>query len=264
MGQRRRTGTLRRFLLIAAGVCLLSTTLSCSEKDRSSNAQPAAKREDAFRVQRERMVRYDIAGRFTGATRVDNERVLEAMRKTPRHRFVPEEFAGRAYADHPLPIGYGQTISQPYVVALMTQLAEVGEGAVVLEIGTGSGYQAAVLAELAKEVYTIEIVPELGQSADERLKELGYENVHVKVGDGYLGWPEHAPFDAILVTAAPDEIPTPLKEQLKPGGRMVIPVGPVQATQELMVVHKDKEGVLTKRSVLPVRFVPFLRKEEEE
>lgn len=185
---------------------------------------------------------------------VRDGRVLEAMRKVERHLFVPEELRAHAYEDRPLPIEHGQTISQPYIVALMTDLARVGSDARVLEIGTGSGYQAAVLSVLAKEVYSIEIVEALATEARERLERLGYRNVVVRAGDGYRGWPEQAPFDAILVTAAPPEIPAPLLEQLAPGGRLVAPVG--ERAQDLVVVERTEKG-LVRRSVLPVRFVPM-------
>jgi len=185
---------------------------------------------------------------------VSDEHVLEAMRNVPRHRFVPAEYSYRAYADEPLPIGLEQTISQPYIVALMTELLQTGSADTVLEIGTGSGYQAAVLAEIVAHVYTIEIVEPLAERAESTLVELDYGNVTVKAGDGYRGWPEYAPFDAIVVTAAPDHIPQPLVDQLKPGGRMVIPVG--DRWQELMVITKTDAGTETK-SVTPVRFVPM-------
>jgi protein-L-isoaspartate(D-aspartate) O-methyltransferase len=184
-------------------------------------------------------------------------RVLAAMREVPRHRFVPPEMAARAYDDTPLPIGYGQTISQPYIVAYMTQALEVRPEHRVLEIGTGSGYQAAVLARIAKEVYTIEIVPELAARAAGILRELGYDRVHVREGDGYAGWPEHAPFDRVIVTAAPDHIPQPLVDQLAVGGRLVIPVGDVR--QQMTIVTKTKDGVVERRTI-GVRFVPLTRK----
>lgn len=190
--------------------------------------------------------------------------VLAAMARVPRHRFVPEGWRYAAYDDQPLPIGAGQTISQPFIVALMTDLLEVGRGDRVLEVGTGSGYQAAVLAELGAEVYTIEIVRELGERAGKTLEELGYASVRVRVGDGYLGWPEAAPFDGIVVTAAPPEIPEPLIAQLKPGGRMVIPVGPVFDAQELLVVTKMVDGKTLAQDVLPVRFVPLTREKDSE
>ncbi len=187
--------------------------------------------------------------------------VLEAMGITPRHEFVPAEFLGEAYADHPLPIGHGQTISQPYIVALMSEALEVKPGAKVLEIGTGSGYQAAVLADMGLEVYTIEIVPELAEGASERLERLGYTGVETLAADGYHGWEEHAPFDAIIVTAAPDHVPQPLVRQLAPGGRMVIPVGPIGAVQTLWKFTADDQGDLLAQNLGAVRFVPFTRAE---
>jgi protein-L-isoaspartate(D-aspartate) O-methyltransferase len=183
--------------------------------------------------------------------------VMAAMGRVPRHEFVPEDLRRHAYDNRPLPIGLGQTISQPYIVALMTDLLECGRDAKVLEVGTGSGYQAAVLAELVGHVYTIEIVPELGESARRILERLDYRNVTVRVGDGYLGWPEEAPFDGIIVTAAPAEIPPPLIEQLKPGGRMVIPVGEPWTGQNLLVLEKHPDGTLARKNVLPVAFVPL-------
>ena len=219
-----------------------------------------------FAYEREAMVELivelaELTGGETGRPRfADN--VIDAMRTVPRHEFVPETFrdAG-AYRDSPLPIGSGQTISQPYIVALMTDLADAGPDSTVLEIGTGSGYQAAVLAEFVGQVYTIEIIEELGRRAAETLERLDYGNVSVKIGDGYQGWPEFAPFDAILVTAAPETIPEPLIEQLKPGGRMVIPVGPEYTIQSLQVLEKTAEGDTRVTDVLPVRFVPFLDEE---
>jgi protein-L-isoaspartate(D-aspartate) O-methyltransferase len=181
------------------------------------------------------------------------------MLRVPRHRFVPDALVASAYADRPLPIGEGQTISQPFVVALMTDLAEPGPDFRVLEVGTGSGYQAAVLAECVARVYTIEIVASLGERARTLLADLGYKNVEVRIGDGYGGWPEAAPFDAIVVTAAPERIPQPLVDQLKPGGRMVIPVGARYAAQDIVVITKGADGNTLTRSVLPVRFVPLTR-----
>jgi protein-L-isoaspartate(D-aspartate) O-methyltransferase len=186
---------------------------------------------------------------------VRDPRVLEAMRTVPRHAFVDAAQSSQAYEDHPLPIAGNQTISQPYIVALMTELLELVPNETVLEIGTGSGYQSAVLSTLAREVYTIEIVPELARSAAAKLKERGYANVRVKEGDGYRGWPEHAPFDAIIVTAAPERIPQPLLDQLAVGGRMVIPVGGF--FQELKVFTKDRNGKISEKDILPVRFVPM-------
>jgi protein-L-isoaspartate(D-aspartate) O-methyltransferase len=184
-------------------------------------------------------------------------RVLAAMNKVPRHRFVPLDLAGTAYSNRPLPIGLGQTISQPFIVALMTDLLDLEPQHKVLEVGTGSGYQAAVLAELAREVYTIEIVEPLAREAAKRLESLGYRNVHTRSGDGYRGWPEQAPFDAIMVTAGARELPAPLVEQLKPGGKLVIPVGPQLTGQQLLVIEKDASGKTKTRNVLAVRFVPL-------
>ena len=192
----------------------------------------------------------------TGRPALD-ARILDAMRKVPRHEFVTGLQRRFAYRNRPLPIGVGQTISQPYIVALMTDLLQLDPDDKVLEIGTGCGYQAAVLAELAKDVYTIEIVASLGRSAARILDRLHYANVHARVGDGYKGWPDEAPFDAIIVTAAPDHIPPALIEQLKPGGRLVIPVGTY--SQELMVVRKQEDGTTLSEQVVPVRFVPLTR-----
>lgn len=205
------------------------------------------------RSERDAMVRTQIADRG-----VSDRATLEAMRAVPRHLFVPLSLTGSAYEDRPLPIGYGQTISQPYIVAYMTELVRPQANHKVLEIGAGSGYQAAVLARIVKQVYTIEIVPELGREAGERLSRLGYRNVQVRVADGYDGWTEQAPFDAIVVTAAADYIPPPLIRQLKDGGRMVIPVGSPFIVQTLMLVEKDKGNIRT-TSLAPVRFVPFRR-----
>jgi protein-L-isoaspartate(D-aspartate) O-methyltransferase len=188
-----------------------------------------------------------------------SERVLEAMRQTKRHLFVPDRSCSIAYADRPLPIGLGQTISQPLIVALMTQLAEVAPDHVVLEVGTGSGYQAAILAHLARKVCTIEIIPQLAEAATKALKEQAYDNVSVRLGDGYGGWPECGPFDAIVVTAALGAVPPPLIEQLKVGGRLVMPVGPGYTTQHLTVVEKIASDKTTTRAVALVRFVPFTR-----
>ncbi len=189
---------------------------------------------------------------------VSDPRVLAAMEAVPRHRFVPAQYAEDAYGDHPLPIGYGQTISQPYIVALMTQLLELKGHEKVLEIGAGSGYQAAILSLLAREVYTVERIPQLAEKARERLSELGYRNVHIRVGDGYEGWPEHAPYDAIIVTCAADEIPPPLVEQLADGGRMVIPLGESGWSQRLVLVRK-RGAELEQREIAGVVFVPLVR-----
>jgi protein-L-isoaspartate(D-aspartate) O-methyltransferase len=193
---------------------------------------------------------------YIGKGRLD-EAILKVIGRVPRHAFVPEALRGEAYANRPLPIGYGQTISQPYIVALMTDLLEPGPDDVMLEVGTGSGYQAAVLAALVRRVYTIEIVPELGRSAAERLARLGCANVETRVGDGYYGWPEAGPFDGIVVTAVAGHIPPPLIRQLKPGGRMVVPLGQPFGVQQLVRVTKDAQGNLTTQQVLPVRFVPL-------
>ena len=204
------------------------------------------------------MVREQIESRG-----VTDEQVLAAMRKVPRHEFVPERWVDSAYDDGPLPIGYDQTISQPYIVALMTELLQLTPQSKVLEVGTGSGYQAAVLAEIAREVYSIEIIEPLAASAAERLKRLGYNKVQVKLGDGYLGWLEHAPFDAIIVTAGAAHVPPPLIEQLKPGGRMVIPIGEVPGQQSLLLVEKSATGKVTQQRVAPVAFVPLTRAPKE-
>ena len=190
---------------------------------------------------------------------ITDEKVLDVMGKVERHKFVPNNLIKQAYEDHPMPIGYGQTISQPYIVALMTQILDVGENDKVLELGTGSGYQAAVLAELVKEAYTIEIIEELANSARERLKNLGYENVKVKNADGYFGWPEKAPFDAIIVTAAANHIPPPLIQQLKDGGKLIIPLGSTLTFQTLTLITK-KSGELETEFITGVRFVPLTGK----
>ena len=184
--------------------------------------------------------------------------VLEAMRRVPRHLFVPGEVRAKAYEDRPLPIGYGQTISQPYIVALMTHLLLLREGGAVLEVGTGSGYQAAVLAELGQRVYTFEIIKPLADQAAERLAALGFAGVGVRHGDGYHGWPEHAPFDGIVVTAAATHVPPPLIDQLRPGGRIVIPVGPAFQVQQLTLVEKAADGTVRTEVLLPVSFVPLV------
>jgi len=210
--------------------------------------------QDPRAAERDRMVREQIESRD-----VHNPAVLRAMRTVPRHLFMPEEVRDLAYRDHPVPIGHGQTISQPYIVAIMTQLLEPAKEHKVLEIGTGSGYQAAVLDGLVKHVYTIEIVPELARSASATLAKLGYRNITVRHGDGYQGWPEEAPFDRIIVTAAPPELPRTLLDQLKPGGKLVAPVGSTVWGQDLVVVEKNAQGKITRRSVFPVMFVPMVK-----
>ncbi len=217
---------------------------SCGTRDASSG--------DDFADARAVMVAEQLARRG-----VRDESVLAAMRVVPRHRLVPDDVRSYAYADSPLPIGWGQTISQPYIVALMTELARVQKGARVLEVGTGSGYQAAVLAEMGARVFSIEIVEPLALRAQTDLAGLGYSNVSVRAGDGYLGWPEEAPFDAILVTAGATHVPQPLLDQLKLGGRMVIPVGETAEVQALRLIVKSAGGDIEERDVLPVRFVPL-------
>ena len=232
---------------VIIGVCLTLFVLiaDCSEGKRVVELDPKGD----FKAMRERMVETQIKARG-----IKDARVLSAMLRVERHLFVPKEYQNSAYADQPLPIGAGQTISQPYIVALMTELLELKGGERVLEIGTGSGYQAAILAELAKEVYTIEIVETLSSSAKRVLSELAYQNITVKVGDGYLGWPGAAPFDAIIITCAPDHIPKPLLDQLKEGGRMVVPVGAY--SQELKKIVK-RSGKIATTDVIPVVFVPM-------
>jgi protein-L-isoaspartate(D-aspartate) O-methyltransferase len=217
---------------------------------------------DDFAAGRARMVK-DIAeltadtGTETGRHAID-ARVMAAMEQVPRHKFVSPEQERNAYENRPLPIGYGQTISQPYIVALMTDLMMVKPTDVVLEVGTGSGYQAAILAGLARAVYTIEIIEPLGMQAQERLQRLAYKQVETKLGDGYYGWEAHAPYDAIIVTAVASHVPPPLMRQLKPGGRMVIPVGAPFLTQYLLLINKSDDGTVSTKQILPVRFVPLV------
>jgi protein-L-isoaspartate(D-aspartate) O-methyltransferase len=208
---------------------------------------------DKFSEPRNKMVSEQIIKRG-----ISDKKTIAALRKVPRHLFVPENLKDEAYKDSPLPIGYGQTISQPFIVALMTQVSLPDKGKRVLEIGTGSGYQAAVLAEIVDTVYTIEIVPELALEAAAKFKKLGYGNIVSKYGDGYIGWPQHAPFDIIIVTAAPEKIPEPLKMQLAENGRMIIPVGGQYAFQDLILLEK-KKGRITEQRITSVRFVPFNR-----
>ncbi len=217
--------------------------------DRMPDRNVEKNNEDIFKLKREDMIQNQIMARG-----IKDTHVLDAMRKVPRHLFVPPSEVEHAYIDSPLPIGNGQTISQPYIVALMTELLQLKGNEKVLEIGTGSGYQAAILAELCKEVYTIEIIDELAKRAALILNTLGYKNIKVKTGDGYQGWKEYAPFDGIIVTAAPEEVPPPLLEQLKEGGRLVIPLG--EYFQELYLFTKEN-GKIKKQSIIPVRFVPM-------
>jgi len=226
-------------------VVLATAFLAGCDKKQDAPAPPTG-----FDALRAKMVEDMIA-----TSRVRDPRVLDAMRKVPRHEFVPEAQRGHAYEDHPLPIGHGQTISEPYIVAIMAEVAEIGPDARVLAIGTGSGYGAAVLSELAKDVFTIEILEPLAAEAEKTLSRLGYGNVHVRAGDGYQGWPEEAPFDAIVVTAAPPEVPGPLKDQLKVGGRLVCPVG--TRTQHLRVLTRTPEGFV-EHPLFEVRFVPMI------
>lgn len=235
-------------LLAASKTLTLSGLISCASAD---DARLQKRRED--------MINEQIIARG-----ISDPTVLTAMRAVPRHDFVPPELRDLAYADRPLPIGWEQTISQPYIVALMTELAAVKAGERVLEIGTGSGYQAAVLAQITKDVYSIEIVPQLHQIALQRLSKLGLGADRIRLGDGYKGLPEHAPFDAILVTAAPSSVPEPLINQLKVGGRLVIPVGPEHGLQYLRVLTKNTDGTISSRDVLPVRFVPMTGQAQEK
>lgn len=245
MAERMRTvGLLTAALVVSLGACR-----NGDKRDTPLASSAVGQQADSFAKERERMVREQIAARD-----VSDARVLAAMRKVPRHLFVPERHRDDAYSDSPAPIGHDQTISQPYIVAKMTELAQVAPGARVLEIGTGSGYQAAVLAELAGQVYSIEIVQPLADQARQTLEQLGYKNVHVRHGDGYRGWPEQAPFDAIVVTAAAPRVPEPLLQQLKVGARLVIPVG--DDDQELLVVTRTEQG-FDRKVELPVRFVPM-------
>jgi len=217
--------------------------------------------EDKYRSERERMVTTQIDFRHVkdGRIGVKNEAVLEAMLRVPRHKFVPRKSQSRAYVDSPLPIGYDQTISQPYIVAYMTEQLKPKKDYKALEIGTGSGYQAAVLSGLVRHVYTIEIIEDLGKRTKKRLKDMKYKNITVKIGDGYFGWKEHSPYDIIIVTAAPNHIPPPLVQQLKPGGVMCIPVGGRFQVQSLILVQKDKDGSVKTKQIMPVRFVPLTR-----
>ncbi len=260
-------------IVMVGGVWMLKSgtdsavTLASQDERADANQAPADVNEQVEKVarpdhnhpafkervdERKRMVATQIRARD-----VKDPNVLKAMQIVPRHAFMPESQRRYAYGDHPLPIEHGQTISQPYIVAFMTEALKLKPGSRVLEIGTGSGYQAAVCAEIAREVYTIEIVEGLAKTAKERLKKLGYPNVFVKAGDGFFGWPDKAPFDAIIGTAAAKRIPEPLLEQLKPGGRMIIPTGSAWGFQYLELVTKDAKGKIYKSKVMPVRFVPM-------
>ncbi len=240
---------LKRFLLVAVLIPLFAVPVTAKDKYASKRRELIQEIQNDVR----------LTSHYIGKKEL-NEDVLAAMNHVPREDFVPKELRLFAYENRPLPIGYGQTISQPYIVALMTDLLDVDKGDVVFEVGTGSGYQAAILSKLVKDVYTIEIIPELAEEAKARLKRLGYSNVTVLEGDGYYGWKKAAPFDGIIVTAAAGQIPPPLIAQLKPGGSMVIPVGSAFQTQQLMLVKKDGKGKLSIKQVLPVRFVPLMGK----
>ena len=244
----------RSLIIVAALLGACGPAVTPSPSGHAPTPSPAV--DDPYAELRERMVSDQIEVRG-----VTDPTVLAAMRRVQRHRFVPDEYLDQAYDDHPLPIGYGQTISQPYIVGLMSEKLELQPGDKVLEIGTGSGYQAAILAEMGMQVYTIEIIPELATQAAERLEALGYADVRARAADGYWGWPEEAPFDAIIVTAAPDHVPQPLVEQLKPGTRLVIPVGPVGAVQTLWQFTADESGELTAYNLGGVSFVPLTRSE---
>ena len=233
---------LLKYILCILLYFIMATTINCAQ--------------ESFEAQRHRMVSRQIIARG-----IKDKNVIRAMRLVKRHLFVPEEYISMAYNDTPLPIGYEQTISQPYIVAYMTEILDLKSSDRVLEIGTGSGYQASVLAEICDSVYTIEIVTQLGDRARALLKDLGYKNIVVKTGDGYKGWPEHAPFDVIIVTCSPTHIPAPLEEQLADGGRMIIPVGEKYA-QNLVYLVKEK-GKLKRKAVLPVRFVPMVDEKGE-
>jgi protein-L-isoaspartate(D-aspartate) O-methyltransferase len=227
--------------------------LACRSEPTQRRAEPAKRQDggDPYKVLRDKLVDETIAARD-----IRDARVIAALRKVPRHEFVPPEMQSRAYDDRPLAIGFEQTISQPFIVAAMTEAAHVEPGSKVLEIGTGSGYQAAVLAEVGADVYSIEIVEPLAKRTHELLARLGYDKLHLRIGDGYAGWPEAAPFDAIIVTAAPPAVPQPLVDQLRVGGRMVIPVGKEPEEQELRVITKTASGA-TSETLYPVRFVPM-------
>ncbi len=240
--------------LLAAGPARHVASPEAADRDVRASGPSQVAQEDPFAARRARLVRDRIEREG-----IRDSLTLHAMRTVPRHEFVPAAYRDQAYGDHPLPIGHGQTISQPYIVAFMTEVLEPRPGMKVLEVGSGSGYQAAVLAEAGVDVFTVEIVGVLATSAEERLRRLGYDAVRIRHGDGFFGWPEEAPFDAVIVTAAAGFIPPPLIQQLRPGGRMVIPVGSVFGTQTLILVEKSGEGEVRTTSLLPVRFVPLVR-----
>ncbi|MEJ2709563.1 MAG: protein-L-isoaspartate(D-aspartate) O-methyltransferase [Anaerolineales bacterium] len=252
-----RISGLLGFLLLAAACAGAKTSTPQSRTPVQGATGLATQQISQEETERYAALREQMVAMTIEARGVEDADVLGAMRTVPRHRFVPERFEDQAYGDHPLPIGYGQTISQPYMVAWMTELLDLQPGERVLEIGTGSGYQAAVLAELEDiQVYSIEIVPELAESAQARLQQLGYDQVQVIQGDGYYGWKEHAPYDAIIVTAAPDHLPSPLVDQLAAGGRLVIPIGPPGGYQTLWQFTYE-QGELQAHNIGGVSFVPF-------
>jgi protein-L-isoaspartate(D-aspartate) O-methyltransferase len=255
----------RRTLVVYAAFLALACLATTTFPHAGTNSRTPGE-EDHFQQLRREMVDQQLAHPRDERPAISNPRVLDAMRQTPRHLFVPREMIPLAYEDSALPIGQGQTISQPYVVAKMTELADPKPSDRALEVGTGSGYQAAVLSRLVAEVFTIEILEPLGVTARERLKALGYKNVEVRIGDGYQGWPEKAPFDIILVTAGAEKMPPRLIEQLKSGGRMVIPLQKVDDVQALTLVQKNSKDPadITIREVLPVRFVPLVRGPKEK
>lgn len=243
-------GIMRYVVVIMLSACFVFS--ACQIQSRGEN-QMDSEKNGRFQKQRLLMVERQILAR-----NVEDPKVIEAMRTVPRHKFVPEELKGHAYEDGPLPIGHGQTISQPYIVAYMTEQLNLKGDEKVLEVGTGSGYQAAVLAEIVQSVYTIEIVEPLAKEAREILNQAGYKNIHTRIGDGYRGWPEEAPFDAIIVTAAPKTLPENLIDQLKTGGRMIVPVG--DWAQTLLLIRKTEKDY-TQEKLLPVRFVPMIHSE---
>ena len=240
----------RDLVAVVLGLVILAS-LTCSPESYSELTGAAQHSEQEFAAQRRKLVE------LLKSQGLSNTKVLEALRKVPRHKFVPASHRSLAYQNRALPIGHEQTISQPFIVGYMTEAAQIAPNERVLEIGTGSGYQAAILAEVAKEVYSIEILPPLADSARNLLREMGYKNVQVKTGNGYLGWPEHAPFDAIVVTAAPDEVPQALVEQLAVGGTMVVPVG--SRSQQMTIITRNESGVVERRTI-PVAFVPMVDK----
>ena len=255
-------GVFRALPHLAAWICACVTSLALAQESASklhSGAEPRRPRTEERRDDRLRMVREQIEDRG-----VRDPAVLEAMRNVPRHWFVPANVLRSAYDDRPLPIGEDQTISQPYIVAFMTKALKLDRESKVLEVGTGSGYQAAVLAEITPQVFTIEIVEPLGRRAMEAFKQRGYESIQTRIGDGYAGWPEHAPFDAIIVTCAPGHVPPKLVGQLKPGGRLCIPVGPEGRGQKLLRITKNADGTTSSEDLLPVSFVPMTGEAEKK